>query len=40
MSTRLDMGRIAKELGAERRGKMSPRAGFFGAVEAGASPTM
>src|SRR5919204_3319513 len=27
------MDRIAKDLGAERRGKVSPRGGYFGAVQ-------
>jgi hypothetical protein len=33
MAGALDMERIAKELGAERRGKVTARAGFFGAVQ-------
>src|ERR671936_2061828 len=33
MSAPLDMGRIAKELGAERVGKVSPRGGYFGALQ-------
>ena len=33
MSTTLDMQRIAKELGAERRGKVSARGGYFGALQ-------
>jgi hypothetical protein len=33
MSATLDMERIAKELGAERRGKVSPRGGYFGALQ-------
>src|SRR5262245_18844039 len=33
MGAALDMERIAKELGAERRGKVSPRGGYFGAVQ-------
>jgi hypothetical protein len=33
MGTTLDMERIAKELGAERRGKVSPRGGYFGALQ-------
>lgn len=33
MGTGLDMERIAKELGAERRGKISPGAGYFGALK-------
>ena len=33
MSTTLDMERIAKELGAEQRGKVSVRGGYFGALQ-------
>ncbi|MBX9624465.1 MAG: hypothetical protein K2X82_11710 [Gemmataceae bacterium] len=33
MSTPLDMDRIAKDLGAERRGKVVSRGGYFGAVQ-------
>jgi hypothetical protein len=33
MSAPLDMERIAKELGAERRGKISPHGGYFGALQ-------
>src|SRR5438128_9428991 len=33
MGTDLDMERIAKKLGAERRGKVSPRGGYFGALQ-------
>ncbi len=33
MGTSLDMERIAKELGAERRGKVSSRGGYFGALQ-------
>ena len=33
MSEPLDMDRIAKELGAERRGKVSARGGCFGALQ-------
>lgn len=33
MGATLDMERIAKELGAERRGKVSPCAGYFGALQ-------
>src|SRR5579871_5814888 len=33
MDTPLDMERIAKELGAERRGKVLPRGGYFGALQ-------
>jgi len=29
----MDMERIAKELGAERRGKVSPGEGYFGALQ-------
>lgn len=29
----VDMERIATELGAERRGKVSPHAGYFGALQ-------
>jgi hypothetical protein len=29
----MDMERIAKGLGAERRGKVSPRGGYFGALQ-------
>lgn len=32
MGTNLDMERIAKELGAERRGKILTGAGYFGAL--------
>src|SRR5436190_15863983 len=39
MSTPLDMDRIAKQLGAERRGKVSPRGGYFGAVQLAAEVT-
>jgi hypothetical protein len=35
----LDMDRIAKELGAERRGKVSPRGGYFGALQLAAEVT-
>jgi hypothetical protein len=33
MGEALDMERIARGLGAERRGKVSPRAGYFGALQ-------
>jgi hypothetical protein len=33
MSVPLDMDQIAKDLGAERRGKIVPQSGFFGAVQ-------
>jgi hypothetical protein len=33
MGETLDMERIAKGLGAERRGKVSPRGGYFGALQ-------
>ncbi|MBY0457062.1 MAG: hypothetical protein K2V38_06985 [Gemmataceae bacterium] len=33
MSTRLDMDQIARDLGAERRGKVMARGGYFGAVQ-------
>src|SRR5687767_7891757 len=33
MGAPLDMERIAKELGAERRGKVSSRGGYFGALQ-------
>lgn len=33
MSEALDMQRIAKELGAERGGKVSSRGGYFGALQ-------
>ena len=33
MSATLDMDRIAKALGAERRGKISARGGYFGALQ-------
>src|SRR5919202_5254098 len=33
MGTSLDMERIAKELGAERRGKVAPHGGYFGALQ-------
>ncbi len=33
MGTNLDIERIAKELGAERRGKVVARGGYFGALQ-------
>lgn len=33
MKTSLDMDRIAKRLGAERRGKVAARGGYFGAMQ-------
>lgn len=33
MGSTLDMDRIAKALGAERRGKVSARGGYFGALQ-------
>lgn len=33
MRKSLDMDRIAKELGAERRGKVMPQGGYFGALQ-------
>src|SRR3954470_16509695 len=33
MTTPLDMDRIAKDLGAVRRGKVSSQGGYFGAVQ-------
>ena len=33
MKTQLDMSKIAKGLGAERRGKVNTKGGYFGAVE-------
>jgi len=36
MSTPLDMERIADRLGAERRGKVSARGGYFGALQVAA----
>jgi hypothetical protein len=35
----LDMDRIARELGAERRGKVAARGGYFGALELAADVT-
>src|SRR5215207_904363 len=39
MSTPLDMDRIAKDLGAERRGKVVSQGGFFGAIQLAAEVT-
>jgi hypothetical protein len=39
MGASLDMERIAKELGAERRGKVFPRGGYFGALQLAAEVT-
>src|SRR3712207_3606255 len=39
MGASLDMERIAKELGAERRGKVSPAGGYFGALQLAAEVT-
>lgn len=39
MGAAFDMDRIAKELGAERRGKVSPHAGYFGALQLAAEVT-
>ena len=33
MNSALDMDRIAKDLGAERRGKVASRGGYFGALQ-------
>ena len=33
MGAALDMERVARELGAERRGKVSARGGYFGALQ-------
>ncbi len=33
MSTQLDMNKIAKGLGAERRGKVAAKGGYFGAIQ-------
>jgi hypothetical protein len=33
MKTQLDMEKIAKGLGAERRGKVAAKGGYFGAVQ-------
>ena len=33
MGANLDMDRIAKAMGAERRGKVAARGGYFGALE-------
>jgi hypothetical protein len=39
MGTQLDIDRIAKDLGAERRGKVVSRGGYFGAVQLAAEVT-
>jgi 4-aminobutyrate aminotransferase-like enzyme len=39
MATLLDMDRIAKGLGAERRGKVSAGGGYFGALQLAAEVT-
>src|SRR5690242_8899562 len=39
MGANLDMEHIAKELGAERRGKVSARGGYFGALQLAAEVT-
>lgn len=39
MGATLDMERIANELGAERRGKVLPRGGYFGALQLAAEVT-
>src|SRR6516164_8704951 len=39
MGANLDMGQIAKGLGAERRGKVSSRGGYFGALQLAAEVT-
>jgi hypothetical protein len=39
MGATLDMERIAKELGAERSGKVWPRGGYFGALQLAAEVT-
>jgi hypothetical protein len=39
MGTTLDMDRIAKQLGAERRGNVSARGGYFGALQLAAEIT-
>lgn len=39
MGTTLDMERIANGLGAERRGKVSARGGYFGALQLAAEVT-
>src|SRR6516162_3106258 len=39
MGETLDMEQIAKGLGAERRGKVSPRGGYFGALQLAAEVT-
>ncbi len=39
MSTPLDLNQIAQDLGAERRGKVSSRGGYFGALQLAAEVT-
>lgn len=39
MGETLDMERIAQGLGAERRGRVSPRSGYFGALQLAAEVT-
>jgi len=39
MGEKLDMESIAQGLGAERRGKVSPHAGYFGALQLAAEVT-
>src|ERR671939_759111 len=39
MHTPLDMDQIAKDLGAERRGKVASRGGYFGALQLAAEVT-
>src|SRR5665213_2048997 len=39
MGATLDMDRIANALGAERRGKVSPTGGYFGAIQLAAEVT-
>jgi hypothetical protein len=39
MGATLDMERIARELGAERRGTVAPRGGYFGALQLAAEVT-
>jgi hypothetical protein len=36
MKTRLDMDKIAKDLGGERRGKVEAKGGYFGAMQVAA----
>ena len=39
MAVPLDLERIAKDLGAERAGKVAPRGGYFGALQLAAEIT-